>query len=157
MIAPKRELPASCRFVDHDSVMAALTPDQAMALRFVAGAHGLLDGSGATAALIPEGDHDLAHLLSGAMHACWVVEADCFDEFLNDPALHGYLQRGVPVVAVFGAYSDYERLRRLVPDLRLSDDDQALLDSADDARCDAAAEARLDADEHDEPTWDDGE
>ena len=86
------------------------------------------------------------------MHAAWTIETDFLADFLNDPALHEYLKRGVPILAVFEDHNDYERLRSMVTDLPLSDDDEARRDRADQARLDAADEAQWE-DDH-EPVLD---
>jgi hypothetical protein len=107
-----------CRLIDHDRVVAALTATGAAAIRFTAMAHGL-SRIAAVAAVVPEGEPDLRHLMASpdTVHATWMIETDCIAEFLSDPLLRQYLRRGIAVVAVFEDAMDYVRLQKTVPAL----------------------------------------
>ncbi len=111
MAAPNSGPMPPYRLIDNDRVVAAVSREQMATVRFAAIARGIVRVAG-VAALVPEGEHDLGHLLSSrqTMHAMWIIEAGCLDQFLKDPAVAGYLWLGVPVMAVFEAAVDYARL-----------------------------------------------
>lgn len=49
-------------------------------------------------------------LAGGGMMASWTVEDDCADDFLRDPFLKAYLDKGIPVVISFESKADADKV-----------------------------------------------
>jgi hypothetical protein len=87
------------------------SPQQLATLKFVAA----MNKPGmkiAAVAVIAADNIDLARLMTPDItDAVWTVERGCLDEFLRNPALRGYQQHGVPVIAYFEDGDDLKRCR----------------------------------------------
>lgn len=131
-----------CSVVSHERIDDALIDVFPKTGGFAAMLCGVLRVGVAVAVLVPE-NRDGPRQASQAIR---IVEKN-LEEFFGDPATHGYLRVGTPVIAVFKELCDYTRLLSIIPELPLSLYEQYRRDEAFD---DAAAEARGECEECEE-------
>lgn len=130
-----------CSVVSHERIGDALIDVFPKAGGFAAMLRGVLRADIAVAVLVPE-NRDGPRQAPQAMR---IVEKGSLEEFFGDPATHGNLRSGTPVIAVFKELGDYTRLLSIIPQLPLSIYEQYRRDKAID---DAAAEARDEGEEY---------